>query len=302
MASANKSSEVEGVSSGFYEDLLISLPNIDPVVQYPDGERSQRIELAMAPTTKLGPNFWTHQLEASYPNVGFESKSSDFGVYAQPNIKFDEHASIQTNASLSFGTNSYLSSQDSISTQGWLTRLPRNIGIDLCGGIDVKNEPGATNDFDPDFNIDWLDDSQQFNIELGDQPSELPRSNSSAVNLAAFGYVNDVDLSYNATSPPMILEGYRASDFETSAITRRPAMTGNSVDSKVKIHQCNICLKVFGRSGDLGRHYREHFEENRCYHCYEDGCDRNGQRGFFRRDKLRDHQKSVHGGIGEVKF
>jgi hypothetical protein len=56
------------------------------------------------------------------------------------------------------------------------------------------------------------------------------------------------------------------------------------------------CLSTFARLGDLSRHAKTHSpERHRKYHCREPGCDRNGRKGFTRRDKLRDHVRRVHG-------
>jgi hypothetical protein len=61
-------------------------------------------------------------------------------------------------------------------------------------------------------------------------------------------------------------------------------------------HLCNRCTKSFTRKGDLKRHFKSHFESQRVFHCYEDGCSKNGPlNGFYRRDKYKEHQFIAHG-------
>jgi hypothetical protein len=44
----------------------------------------------------------------------------------------------------------------------------------------------------------------------------------------------------------------------------------------------------------LSRHYKVHFPTERRFHCHEVGCDRNGKNGYYRRDKLYDHQRKIY--------
>ena len=55
------------------------------------------------------------------------------------------------------------------------------------------------------------------------------------------------------------------------------------------------CVRSFGRSSDLKRHMGKHDTGTRPFNCYVDGCKYNGAKGFYRRDKLVDHQKAKHG-------
>ncbi|KAH9211430.1 hypothetical protein DL95DRAFT_188086 [Leptodontidium sp. 2 PMI_412] len=58
---------------------------------------------------------------------------------------------------------------------------------------------------------------------------------------------------------------------------------------------CAHCPRNFARPSDLKRHAMIHFpERHRKYHCWQPDCDRNGRRGFTRKDKLRDHLRGVH--------
>jgi hypothetical protein len=55
------------------------------------------------------------------------------------------------------------------------------------------------------------------------------------------------------------------------------------------------CDKTFRRYGDLRRHFRKHFICSRAFHCHHLGCHRNGDNGFYRKDKFVDHQRKKHG-------
>lgn len=58
-------------------------------------------------------------------------------------------------------------------------------------------------------------------------------------------------------------------------------------------HTCPHCPRTFKRLGDVKRHEKVHIPGQRRFHCRQAGCERKA--GFYRRDKLRDHIKTVHG-------
>jgi hypothetical protein len=80
---------------------------------------------------------------------------------------------------------------------------------------------------------------------------------------------------------------------------RKSNNSANRPQAQPKTHPCDRCSSSFGRAGDLRRHYRVHFPDRRTFHCRIEGCNRNGQRGFYRRDKFRDHQRQAHNFGGE---
>lgn len=97
-------------------------------------------------------------------------------------------------------------------------------------------------------------------------------------------------------------DGYGVSVSQTTpsadhaaGMTRR----GSSTVSRASASQsdrlpCNRCTKTFMREGDLRRHYKKHFPSQRIFHCFVGGCGRNGAKGFYRRDKLANHQRNRH--------
>ena len=53
-----------------------------------------------------------------------------------------------------------------------------------------------------------------------------------------------------------------------------------------------VCEKRFGRKADADRHMGKHGPPK--YHCPVVGCLYNSEKGFYRKDKLTSHAKSVH--------
>jgi hypothetical protein len=81
----------------------------------------------------------------------------------------------------------------------------------------------------------------------------------------------------------------------TTATSSSTSATPPSIDSSPDGHFCRLCHSTFKRPSDLKRHEGVHFPEQRKYHCKQSGCERKGQKGFYRRDKLRTHERQVHG-------
>jgi hypothetical protein len=73
-----------------------------------------------------------------------------------------------------------------------------------------------------------------------------------------------------------------------------PSLSSSSPISPDR-HTCPHCPRTFKRPGDVKRHEKMHIPGQRRFHCWKVGCERKGWRGFYRRDKLRDHVKTVHG-------
>lgn len=71
-----------------------------------------------------------------------------------------------------------------------------------------------------------------------------------------------------------------------------PSLSSSSPISPDR-HSCPHCPRTFKRLGDVKRHEKVHIPGQRRFHCRQAGCERKA--GFYRRDKLRDHVKTVHG-------
>ncbi len=76
------------------------------------------------------------------------------------------------------------------------------------------------------------------------------------------------------------------------ALHTSPSLSSGSPISPDR-HTCPHCPRTFKRLGDVKRHEKVHLPGQRRFHCRQAGCERKG--GFYRRDKLRDHVKTVHG-------
>lgn len=65
-------------------------------------------------------------------------------------------------------------------------------------------------------------------------------------------------------------------------------LVANSVQSRR--HHCPSCMRTFRRRSDRNRHTLVHNPNAPRYGCSFPGCDRVGNRGFLRKDKLTQHQ------------
>jgi len=79
-----------------------------------------------------------------------------------------------------------------------------------------------------------------------------------------------------------------------SELSPSPGFSPSAASHTPDRHACSICSAAFKRPSDLRRHSRVHSPETRTFHCREPHCGRNGRGGFYRRDKLVQHQRQVH--------
>lgn len=75
-----------------------------------------------------------------------------------------------------------------------------------------------------------------------------------------------------------------------STPTTAPDSPNNSPDRL----SCLICHSKFKRAGDRQRHEKVH-RGQRDFPCRQPACNRKGGKGFYRSDKLKAHEKQVHG-------
>ncbi|PMD45971.1 hypothetical protein L207DRAFT_523422 [Hyaloscypha variabilis F] len=73
-----------------------------------------------------------------------------------------------------------------------------------------------------------------------------------------------------------------------------PATAPNSPNDSPDRHSCIHCSSTCKRAGDLKRHEKVHFQRERNFHCRQPGWSRKGGKGFYRKDKLKAHEKQVH--------
>ena len=73
-----------------------------------------------------------------------------------------------------------------------------------------------------------------------------------------------------------------------------PTKAPHSPNSSPDRLSCPICDSKFKRAGDRQRHEKVHSGQ-RDFPCTQPACNRKGGKGFYRSDKLKAHEKQVHG-------
>jgi hypothetical protein len=84
------------------------------------------------------------------------------------------------------------------------------------------------------------------------------------------------------------------SEIKLRELRRRSNVSAAPMHEQSRDYLCDRCSRAFSRAADLRRHYNVHFPDHRTFHCLIEGCNRSGERGFYRRDKLHDHQRQAH--------
>jgi hypothetical protein len=182
--------------------------------------------------------------------------------------------------------------------------------------IFTVNDPGPTMDFsgrfeaNPDFptfdqgavfssnDFDYLCDVETTlnvpseSLEIGFSSNEFNFSDSAPIasQEGSFSSAPSSASSYSFSS-----SSSSSSELTKAAPQRISATTPTIVDPTLDSHLCQVCHLTFKRPSDLKRHEGMHFPEQRIFHCKQLGCERKGRKGFYRRDKLRTHQRHVHG-------
>lgn len=300
MAQAHNPAESEDVRSGTHRSQAVIVYGFNPRAQYTWAGGGQSVELHMGPAAELGPNFWTHQLDVNHQSstvsdVGFLSEDIAFNLaYPQPRSEPNRRYGMQDDYGQSLNTSSRFSSDYSLATQEWIMTPPRYLGIDTGDEMDMGSNSGAGLDFGPGFEAGLFDDNQVFDIELNGH-NTASRFKPCVPDLGGLEDMTNGHARFKAEDSwnPDTHLIFGPGD---GAVPQEHSMPEKGPDAKVKNHQCDFCSTSFVRAGDRDRHRRTHFPENRLHHCHENGCSRNGANAFFRRDKLRDHQRKVHGG------
>ena len=174
-------------------------------------------------------------------------------------------------------------------------------------------DQGAPNDV---FNMDVPGQEIDLSDSLGTNPNVPSASPETSFSSNDFDQdtLNDIfriafpgqeidfsnSLETNPNAPSDSQGTSSSNDFNLTPTPRTPspssqAATPSSSNSSPDRYSCRRCNSTFKRQADLKRHTKVHFPGQRKFHCWQLGCERNGWRGFYRRDKLRDHEKQVHG-------
>jgi hypothetical protein len=102
------------------------------------------------------------------------------------------------------------------------------------------------------------------------------------------GFCDDFDL---LGSVPTSSQESPSTQTTYSTPSNNLVTTPSSANTSPDRHFCLHCLATFGRPNDLKRHQGKHLPKR--IHCRQPGCGR-GRKGFYRRDKLKAHEKQVH--------
>lgn len=159
---------------------------------------------------------------------------------------------------------------------------------------DFEDDPAGGRTYNLQDAMRQLDENQPFNPGLGYRSMEL-RLTASRDNTTSFENRIDANSTIEQGLWPSILDANLPLEPRPRRSMRRPNVPATRPHAQPKSHPCDRCPSAFGRAGDLRRHYRVHFPDRHTFHCRVEGCNRNGQRGFYRRDKFRDHQRHAHG-------
>ncbi|KAF8847986.1 hypothetical protein BDZ45DRAFT_754330 [Acephala macrosclerotiorum] len=124
-------------------------------------------------------------------------------------------------------------------------------------------------------------------------PSDIPEMDFSPneFNFSDSAFRSSQERSFSSASSSSSF----SSNPTTATSPSTSATTPNTIDSSPEGHLCRLCHATFKRPSDLKRHEGVHFPEQWKYHCKEPWCERKGRKGFYRRDKLRMHERQVHG-------
>ena len=186
--------------------------------------------------------------------------------------------------------------------------------IDVSSDVDkTSNDPLAglkTSFSSSDYNLDqvdelfWVDDTGEllgFAGNIEPIPNALQASDGRIISTYEFdtNSLNDA-FAWEGHDIPSSQESGLSTDFNITPISSAPssrsqAATPSSSNSSPDRHSCRHCLRTFKRQSDTIRHEKLHLPGQRKFNCWHLGCTRNGQRAFYSRDKLRNHEKQVHG-------
>jgi hypothetical protein len=157
--------------------------------------------------------------------------------------------------------------------------------FDFLPGVEARSSPmSGSSGTDFHFSNGTPAFSQETAFSFNDfSPSEGIETNPntlSASQQTSFAFPDSSQESSSSSLTPTI---------SPSTPTTAPNSPNNSPDRQ----PCLRCSSTFKRAGDLKRHEKVH-APRRDFPCRQPACSRKGGKGFYRRDKLRAHEKQVH--------
>jgi hypothetical protein len=226
--------------------------------------------------------------------------NSDLSFDFAPQVKITPLYSIPENQDWSYNT----ATSDTIPNEfGLHSQAGAIVGTPLLSNFD-QNTSNHMLDFDITREGIEFSGNLDTNLGVGSNSTELNVSfngfdeNTSNDNFDLGMPGQDLEASPKISSPSPEMS-FSSSEFNPATPLRTPDPNPPSMPSGTTTSPsrqfCGLCRSTFKRPGDLKRHEKVHFPERRNFHCWQYGCERNGRRGFYRRDKLRDHEKQVHG-------
>ena len=108
---------------------------------------------------------------------------------------------------------------------------------------------------------------------------------------------NETQLAEQGTATSLDVASQVQDSFVTltgTATLTSPAPAQHTATGSVGPTICThpTCGKTFTRTADLLRHAKKHLEGPKQFECPAEGCERKGDNGFDRKDKLMDHMKA----------
>lgn len=106
------------------------------------------------------------------------------------------------------------------------------------------------------------------------------------------GLINPTDPGLLTAAPFVSPDGPNAAEFSATA----PGAGGAGVtDGAGRARPaCPVCQKTYGRLSDLKRHAAKHRTGHREFSCPATWCRYRGDKGFTRKDKMKEHVKNMH--------
>lgn len=125
---------------------------------------------------------------------------------------------------------------------------------------------------------------QYGSYQMGDQQGTIN-------NMPNIDIASPVEAFSSATTAPTF-----GSMYNLHAQTTFVPINGVGVVSNSGRYPCTYpgCDQSVKSAGDLGRHMKEHEDGPKEFECPIRDCPRQGEKGFARKDKMKDHLKSRH--------